>query len=271
VVENFLADIVQNVTGEGASVESLIPAGLDPHAFEPTPGDVAKIAGADVLVINGGGFEEWLQETLDASSTQALVIDASAGLTPRVASDTEKVGEEEHESDPHFWLDPTLVVTYVENIRDGLIAADPQGEEVYTRNAQAYITKLEELDAWIQTQAASIPAAQRLMVTNHESFGYFADRYGFEVVGAIVPSVTTGASPSAQQVAGLVEHIRDTGARAIFLETGANPELADQVAGETGVQVVTGLYTHSLSEGGEAATYLDMMRFNTNMIVEALK
>jgi manganese/iron transport system substrate-binding protein len=121
-------------------------------------------------------------------------------------------------------------------------------------------------------QVAQIPAERRLLVTNHESFGYFADRYGFRIVGAIVPSVSTGAAPSAQQLAMLVDRIKATGAPAVFLETGANPQLADQLAQETGVRVVTGLYTHSISApDGPAPTYLEMLRYNTQAIVEALK
>jgi ABC-type Zn uptake system ZnuABC Zn-binding protein ZnuA len=177
-----------------------------------------------------------------------------------------------HEGDPHFWLDPNNVVKYVENIRDGLIAADPDGKDIYTQNAASYIAQLNELDAWIKQQVNAIPEDRRLIVTNHESFGYFADRYGFKIIGTIIPSVSTGSSPSAQQMARLVDHIRETGAIAIFLETGSNPKLAEQIAQETGVKVVSDLYTHSITEpGGKAPTYIDMMKYNVQAIVEALK
>ena len=125
-------------------------------------------------------------------------------------------GHHHHEGDPHFWLDPLNVVKYVENIRDGLIAADPAGKDVYTQNADAYIAQLNELDAWIKQQVVAIPDERRLIVTNHESFGYFADRYGFKIIGTIIPSVSSGASPSAQQMARLMDHIRETNASAIF-------------------------------------------------------
>jgi ABC-type Zn uptake system ZnuABC Zn-binding protein ZnuA len=279
-VETFLAEIAQNVAGERVIVESLIPLGLDPHAFEPTPQDVRKIAESDVLIVNGAGFEAWLAKTLENAGGQRPVIEASAGLASRAAREGESVelgteepgGHHHDEGDPHFWLDPTLVVKYVENIRDGLIAADPDGREVYIQNAADYIVKLNELDGWIQAQVAQIPVERRLIVTNHESFGYFADRYGFKIIGTIVPSVTTGASPSAQQLARLVDQIRATGVSVIFLETGASPQLAEQVSAETGIKVVPDLYSHSITDaGGNAPTYIEMMKHNVNVIVAALK
>lgn len=261
----FLADLTRRVAGERATVDSLIPAGLDPHAFEPAPRDVGRIAGSDVLVINGGGFEEWLQETLDNAGGTREVIDASQGLTPRPADDA----EEHPEGDPHFWLDPVLAKQYVTNIRDGLTRADPDGAELYAANAAAALQALDELDAWIRAQVETIPAERRLLVTNHESFGYFADRYGFTVVGAVIPSVSSSAAPSARDLAELIDQIRRTGAPAIFLESGSNPQLADQVARDAGVKVVTGLLTHSF--GPEAQDYVAMMQWDTNLIVNALR
>jgi len=272
--ETFLADIAQNVAGKRLTVEALLPVGVDPHAFEPTPRDIARIAGCDLLIINGAGFEQWLEKTLVAAGGKHTVIEASAGLASRTPREGEQaVLEDEHgASDPHFWLDPLNVVHYVENIRAALIQADPQGEEIYTQNAQAYIEQLKQLDAWIAAQVEQIPQDRRRIVTNHESFGYFADRYGFEIIGAVVPNVSSSAAPSAQQLARLVDSIRSANAPAIFLETGSNPQLANQIAQETGIKVVSNLYTHSISEaGGEAPTYLEMMRANTRKIVEALK
>lgn len=275
-VETFLADIAQNVAGDRLKVEALMPLGADPHSFEPTPQDVARVAESDVLIVNGAGFEEFLTPLLQNAGGERLVIEASAGLTPREAEEEEHEGENHkghaHESDPHFWLDPSNVIHYVENIRNGLIQADPAGKDSYTRNAQAYVAELLELDAWIAAQTAQIPTERRLLVTNHESFGYFADRYGFRMVGAIIPSVTTSASPSAQQLAALTDQIKATGAPAVFLETGTNPQLAQQLASETGIQVVTDLYTHSISAAdGPAPTYLELMRYNASQIIAALK
>jgi ABC-type Zn uptake system ZnuABC Zn-binding protein ZnuA len=271
-VETFLADITQHVAGERAKVDALIPLGLDPHAFEPSPKDVARIAESQVLVVNGAGFEEWLKPVLNNTGGEHRVIEASAGLTGRKAREGEAAESPADAGDPHFWLDPLNVVKYVENIRDGLTQADPAGGDTYRANAAGYISQLQELDRWVKAQVQTIPPEQRLLVTNHESLGYFADRYGFKIAGTIVPSVSSEASPSAQQLPHLIDQVRATHARAIFLETGSNPQLADQVAGETGAKVVTDLYTHSITTpDGPAPTYIDMIKANVKAIVDALK
>ena len=270
-VESFLADIAQNVAGDRIKVDSLMPLELDPHAFEPAPADVAKISQTKILIVNGAGLEGWLQEVLDNAGGERLLIVASEGLTSRRVEKNPS-SEADHEGDPHFWLDPSKVIRYIENIRDGFIRYDPAGKSAYTQNASRYLQELKDLDAWIKEQVQEIPPERRLLVTNHESLGYFADRYGFEVVGTIIPSTSTGASPSAKQVADLVNKIRSAGAPAIFLETGANPKLDELIAREAGVKIVIDIYTHSLSSpGGKAPTYLEMMRYNTQVICDSLK
>jgi ABC-type Zn uptake system ZnuABC Zn-binding protein ZnuA len=270
--ETFLADIAQNVAGDRLKVVALLPIGIDPHSFEPTPQDAAKVADSQVLIVNGAGFESYLSKLLENAGGGRRVIEASAGLTSRRPREGEVTDADHPEGDPHFWLDPTQVIKYTENIRDGLSQADPAGAAIYAKNAEAYSVQLEALDRWIAEQVQQIPPERRLLVTNHESFGYFADRYGFKIVGAIVPSFSSGASPSAQQLAQLVDAIKATGAKAIFLETGTNPQLAEQVAQETGTKVVTELYTHSITEAsGPAPSYIEMMRYDTKAIVEALK
>jgi ABC-type Zn uptake system ZnuABC Zn-binding protein ZnuA len=275
VVETFLADITRNVAGSRASVDSLVPIGLDPHAFEPAPKDVARLAESQVLVVNGAGLESWLQPVLANVGGQRQVIVASNGLKSRSAREgemAEGVTPETDAGDPHFWLDPLDAVTYVENIRDGLTQADPGGKETYASNATGYIARLKDLDTWVTQQVAAIPPAQRLLVTNHESLGYFADRYGFKVIGTIIPSVSTDSSPSAQELARLVDQIRASGVHAIFLEIGSNPQLAQQVSGETGVKVVTDIYTHSITPpNGPAPTYIDMIKADVTAIVKALR
>jgi ABC-type Zn uptake system ZnuABC Zn-binding protein ZnuA len=275
-VESYLADMVQRVAGDRLQIEALMPLGVDPHSFEPTPQDIAKISNSQVLVINGAGFESWLAETLANAGGKQTVIEASQGLTSRQAREGEAVmhaEEDAHEEgDPHFWLDAHNAIRYVENIRDGLIQADPEGRELYTQNAATYIDELKKLDAWITEQVQVIPVDRRQIVTNHESFGYYADRYGFKIIGTVIPSVSSESAPSAQQLALLIDTIRQSGAQVIFLETGANPQLAQQIAEETDVKVVTDLYTHSLSgANGPAPSYIEMMRYNTRTIVDALK
>ena len=282
-VESFLADIAQQVAGTRLTVGTLMPLGADPHGYEPAPGDIATVAKSDVLIVNGAGAESFLDELLQNAGGERLVIEASAALVSRSASaEEEEEGLAEadeprdhvhdHEQDPHFWLDPINVIKYVENIRDGLSKADPAGATTYANNAASYIGQLKALDVWIAEQVREVPQASRKLVTNHESFGYFADRYGFRIVGVIVPSTSSTASPSAQQLARLVDRVRQSGVRAVFLETGSNAKLAEQLAQEVGIQIVTELYSHSITDAaGPAPTYLEMMRYNTRAIVEALR
>ena len=272
-VETFLADIAQNVAGDRLKVEVLLPIGVDPHSYEPVPSDIARVAESDLIIINGAGAEAFFQKLLANSGSQAQVIEASQGLTPRQPGAQEAAqGADTAETDPHFWLDPVSAIKYVENIRDALSKVDPVWATSYSKNAEAYIAQLNDLDNWIRQQVALIPEGRRLLVTNHESLGYYADRYGFKVVGTIIPSVTTEASPSAQSLAALENAIRATGAPAVFLESGVNPQMAQQVSRETGIKVAPELYTHSISAaGGPAPTYIDMPKYNTQVIVGALK
>jgi ABC-type Zn uptake system ZnuABC Zn-binding protein ZnuA len=267
-VESFLTDITRNVAGDRLTIETLIPLGVDPHAYQPTPQDAARISDANILILNGANLEAFLDPILqNAGNHNQVIIKAANGLTPR----PDPSGENP-EGDPHFWLDPNNVIKYVENIRDGLSKVDPAGASLYSANASGYITKLKALDAWITSQVQMVAPTRRQLVTNHDTFGYFADRYGFTVVGAIVPSISSGAAPSAQEMAALINNIRSTGTPAIFLESGTNTQLADQIASETGVKVVSGLYMHSLSTAnGPAPTYIAMIKYDVTAIVEALK
>jgi ABC-type Zn uptake system ZnuABC Zn-binding protein ZnuA len=269
--ESFLADIAQNVAGSRFTVHALVPVGTDPHAYEPVPRDVARVVAADLLIVNGGGLEGTLLTTLKNAGGNVTTVDASAGLKSR----TPQPGEPPLEgggTDPHFWLDPILVKTYVANIRDAFIKADPSGAAAYRGNAAAYIVQLAKLDGWIKAQVAQVAPQNRRLVMDHASHGYFADRYGFSVVGTVIPSLGTSETPTARQLADLAASIRTRHARAIFVEIGENPDLARQIATETGIKVVTGLLDHSLSKpGGPAPTYIDMMKYDTRLIVEALK
>ncbi|MBI5353215.1 MAG: zinc ABC transporter substrate-binding protein [Chloroflexi bacterium] len=259
----FLADITRNVAGARLMVDSLLPVGLDPHSYQPSPQDVGKIEKSKLLITNGLGYEQFLKPLLDNAGAEKTVIEASAGIS--VEQDAAQG------IDPHMWLDPNLVILYVENIRKALTDYDPAGAEVYQTNAEAYVAQLKELDGWIKAQVEQIPADKRLLVTNHEAFGYFAKRYGFEVVGSVIPSFSSNAAPSAQQMAGLIDEIKRLNAPAIFLDTADNNTLAQQIADETGVTVIADLHLESLTDGAPAATYIDMMKYNVSRIVEALK
>jgi ABC-type Zn uptake system ZnuABC Zn-binding protein ZnuA len=280
-VETFLADIAQNIAKNRILVNSLMPVGLDPHEFEPIPADFIKISKNKILIINGSGFEGWLEQMIKNAGSSNYIIEASKGLRGRIDfqsgnnSQDKKMSENKKKTsaiDPHFWLDPVYVIEYVKNICSELIKIDPGGKEIYLGNAQNYIEKLKQLDEWIKNRVKILPENKRLIVTNHESLGYFADRYGFQIVGTIIPGFSTDVSITAKEFAGLIEAVRSSEVKVIFLETGSNPDLAEQLAAETGIKVVYKLYTHSLSgPEGEAATYMEMMKFNVNTIVNNLQ
>ena len=258
--ETFLADMAQNVAGDRLQVESLLPPGVDPHEFQPAPQDAIKIAQSRVLIVNGLSYETWLQKSLQDAGDAPLVITATQGL-PAASG-----------GDPHLWMDPANAIRYVENIRDGLMQADPAGKETYAANAAAYIARLRDLDASIRSLVAQVPPERRLLVTDHDDLGPFARAYGFTVLGAVIPSVTDEASPSAQQMAALIDAVKQAHAPAIFVGVNANRVLADQVASGTGAKVVEGLYVESLSApDGPAATYIAMLQHDAALIVDALK
>ncbi len=259
--ETWLADIAQNVAGQRLHVDELLPPGVDPHEYQPAPQDAIKIAQANVLIVNGMGYEAWLTKSLQDTGGHQTVVTATQGMAP--------TGDP---PDPHMWMDPLNVLRYVVNIRDALSQADPAGKDIYAANAESYIAKLRELDASIKSAVAQVPPEKRLLVTNHDALGYFAQAYGFQIVGAVIPSVTNEASPSAQQLAALIDTIKRTKAPAVFLDVSENRNLADQIASSTGAKVVTSLYVETLSApSGPAATYLEMMRHDAQVIVEALK
>ena len=265
--ETFIGDIAQNVAGDRIKIDILLPLTVDPHEYQPTPSDMIKVASSQVIIINGLGYETWLQKTLDNTDGKGQVIIAAKGLTPRVDPSGAHA-----DGDPHLWMNPANAIQYVQNIRDGLSQADPTGKDVYARNADAYIARLQDLDQWIKAQINQLPSNKRQLVTNHDALAYFAGAYGFTVVGAVIPGVTSEASPSAQQMAGLIDTIRNSGAPALFLDVGENQNLAQQISAETGVKVVTGLYVETLSApDGPAPTYIDMLKHDVTLIVSALK
>lgn len=261
----FLADIAQNIAGDRLTVESLLPVGSDPHSYQPTPQDAARISASKLLITNGAGYEHFLGPLLENADGEREVIEASAGINLR------QEAQEDHGTDPHVWLDPNNVILYVENIREALTHFDPDSTAVYQANAEKYIEELRNLDAWIIEQVSQIPSERRLLVTNHEALGYFAERYGFTIIGAVVPGTSSEASTSAGQMADLIDLIQASGAPAIFLDEVENPSLAQQIADETGVRVITDLHLESLTDGSPAGTYIDMMKYNVDQIVNALK
>ncbi|MFN2121374.1 MAG: metal ABC transporter solute-binding protein, Zn/Mn family [Anaerolineales bacterium] len=265
--ETFLGDITQNVAGSRLTVDVLLPAGVDPHEFQLTPQDAIKIERSKVLVINGLGLEAWLTNSLLQNARGASLVVATDGLKPLADP-----SGEHNQGDPHMWMNPINVAQYVNNVRDGLSKADPAGSAVYAANADAYNAQLKALDEWIRSEVAQIPPERRLLVTNHDSLGYFADAYGFKLIGTVIPGISTDASTSAQEVASLIQTIKSNGAPAIFVDVSENQKLADQIASESGAKVIKGLYVGTLSApSGPAPTYIDMMKYDVKLLVSALR
>jgi ABC-type Zn uptake system ZnuABC Zn-binding protein ZnuA len=242
---------------------------VDPHEYEPTADDVKAFANAQVIFKNGVGLEKWLDKTIQNSGTKASVIDTSKGVKIRQGKDQDGNPEE----DPHIWQSPANAIIMLNNIRDGLSQIDAANAESYKTNAAAYEQKLNDLNAYIKAQVATIPQANRRVVTNHDAFGYYFDAYGLTLVGSVIPSMDTNFQPSAKELAALVNQIKAQQVKAIFAESSINPQLSQQIAKEAGVKVVDGaLYGDTLGPAGSGADTLDgMLKANTDLIVASLK
>jgi ABC-type Zn uptake system ZnuABC Zn-binding protein ZnuA len=263
---SILADMVRHVGGARVVAENIIPLGAGPEDYQPTPQDAQKIAGADIVFYNGHGLEEWLDDLFRSAAKpnqpQIAVSDGLAALD--VGSDDFKQGN------PHFWLSAALGAKYVEKIRDGLIQIDADGKDIYTNNAAIYVKQLLDLNEALKQQAATIPPEARKMVTNHDAFPYFAQEYGFTIVGNILGNPES--EPSAGELAALVQAIKAEHVKAIFSESQFNPKLAATIADEAGVTIVSNLYTDTLGDAGSGVTtYADMLRYNMQEVVEALR
>ncbi len=267
---SIVADVVGAVGGDAIDLQALIPPGVDPHAFEPTPQDLARATDADVVFLNGFGLDTRLAETLAAAVGHAPLVSLSEGIVPLTLGDEHPEAAETGGVDPHTWLDPNNLQIWVDNACAALSALDPAHAADFAAAATAYAASLRALDADIRQALQGIPAQDRRLVTDHDEFGYFAQRYGFTIVGAVVPGFSTGAEPSPQELAALEQAIRDQHVAAVFISSVVTPDLAERVAEDTGVRLVT-LYAHSLTgPGGPASDYLSLMRYNVAAIVDAL-
>lgn len=268
---SLVGDVVQQVGGDLIQLTTLLPLGADPHSFEPRPQDAAAIQDAQLIFLNGLELEHALEPMIEANA-RGTVVAVSGGIDPITfaAAGPNSTGDTHGSGDPHVWMNPLLVKVWVSNIESALSTADPEHAAQYQQNAEAYLTQLDELHTWIQDQVAKIPPEKRKLVNDHESMAYFAQPYGFEVVGLVVGSISTLSSPSAQELAALEDLIRAQQVPAIFVDRSVNTTLADQVAQDTGIQVVA-LYNGSLGDASSGVTsYLDFMRFNVSAIVTAL-
>jgi ABC-type Zn uptake system ZnuABC Zn-binding protein ZnuA len=256
------------VGGDKIELVGLLKANIDPHEYEPTPDDAKALANAQLIIINGVGLEAWLEKLIKNSDTKGPIVDTSQGVTLRKGEDENG----KREDDPHIWHSVPNVIIMANNIRDGLSKADAANAEAFKANAAVYVTKLSELDQTIKAQIATIPAAQRKLVTNHDTLGYYAERYGLQFVGAVIPSMDTHFQSSAKELAELAQKIKAQNVKAIFTESSINPALAQQIAKEAGVKVVTGLYGDTLGPVGSGADTVDgMLKHNTDLIVTGLR
>jgi zinc/manganese transport system substrate-binding protein len=269
VTTSVLGDVVGNLVGDGGRVEVLMPVGADPHSFQVSAGQAASLRRASLVVVNGLGLEEGMDDAIDAAAADGVVVVEAASFVEALPFGE---GGEHGSLDPHFWTDPRRMAEAVTGLGEALAGADPPCPERWREAAAAYREQVLRLDGEIEAILRVVPAPQRKLVTNHYSLGYFADRYGFEVLGAIIPGGDTLAEPSPADLAALVEILRREGVRAIFAETTRPADLAESLATELGEQVeVVALYTESLGGPGSGAeTYLAMQRTNAERIAAAL-
>ena len=264
---SIIGDVVRNVAGDAIDLTVFVGPDGDAHEFEPTSEDIVILSKADILFENNLHLEHWLDKIFAASASKAKRVVVSAGVVPLTLENNPL------ETDPHAWQDVANVVVYVQNVRDALSALDPAHKATFETNAAGYIAQLKGLDQWVQAQLALVPAEHRNLVTNHDALGYFARRYGFRIIGAVIPSATTeAADPSARATARLLEIIKANGVHAIFPENMANARIARSISDEAGIVVAPGLYTDALGvRGSDGETYIRMIRHNVGVVLEYLK
>ncbi|WP_029558037.1 zinc ABC transporter substrate-binding protein [Xanthobacter sp. 91] len=290
VVASFsiLGDFVKQVGGDRVAVTTIVGPNGDAHVYQPTPADAKAVAAAKVVFVNGLGFEGWMDRLIKASGTKAPIVVATKGITPRTGfvdhDDDEKPkakGKAKHDHakeegghdhggiDPHAWQSIANAKVYVANVRDGLIAADPDGRDVYTANAAAYTAKLDALETEVKSAMAKIPAEQRRIITSHDAFGYFGEAYGLVLVAP--EGVSTESEASAKDVGRIIRQIKAQKIPAVFVENVTDPRLIQRIAKESGAKVGGTLYSDALSDDkGPASTYIDMMHSNVRELSSAL-
>ncbi len=279
---SILGDMTARIGGERIALRVIAGPDVDAHEFQPRPSDVAAFRGAGLVIRNGLGFDAWVERLVQSAGFGGTIVTATTGITPRATSAHHQhshgaAGRRQAHSvgprtvpDPHAWQDLRLGQVYLRNIAAGLIAADPAGEAVYRRNAEAYAERLASLDGWVRAQIATVPETRRRVVTSHDAFGYFAAAYGVEFLSP--GGVSTESEPSAADVARLIRQIREQRITALFMENISNPAMLNRIAAETGVVVGGRLYSDALSApDGPAPTYEAMFRHNVGLLVPAMR
>lgn len=257
---SILGDMVKQVVGEHASVTTIVGPDADAHVYQPNIADARAVADADVIFVNGLGFETWSSTLIEESETEAVVFVATEGITPL---------EVEGETDPHAWNALTNGVIYVENIAAALSAQMPEQAKAFEANADAYIETLLALDAKTKETLATLPSGSRTVVTAHDAFGYLEAANGLTFVAPV--GIDTEAEPSAKELAALIDQLKANGAAALFVENISSPALIQQISDETGITIGGRLFSDALSErGGPATSYLSMFEHNLGTLMNAL-
>ena len=275
---SIIGDVVAQVGGDVIDLSTLMGVGQNPHSYEPAARDLAAVSEAHIIFINGWDLEEALVGTLEAIGENAFLVPVSANIEPMMFQSPAANAGDDHDHggpDPHVWFSVHNVEQWVRNIEYTLATLDPANAETYEANAKAYLVKLAELDEYAKTQLAGIPAEKRLLITNHGAFGYFARDYNFEVLGTVIPGMSTLAEPSASDLAELIVTMQEHGICTIFTETTVSDTLAQTVASELSgcddVKVLP-LYTGAVGPAGSGAdSYIGMFRANVDTIAEGLK
>jgi ABC-type Zn uptake system ZnuABC Zn-binding protein ZnuA len=257
----IIADVLAHVGGDDLDLLTSLPAGADPHEFEPTPREIEALSEADVMFVSGFGYEQTLQQSLAGAGLSPPTVVLSEGLEPEV----------DPAADPHVWLDPRNVMRWVDNAARALSALDPARADDYASRAAAYRAELEALDLRLASQVEQVPPERRKLVADHESLGHLSARYGLESLGSLIPGPSSAAEPSARHLADLLSMMQDQEVHVIFLTSPEDEALARSLAADSGARLVR-LYVESLSEsGGPADSYLRLIEYNLASIVEALK
>lgn len=266
-----VGDFTHEVGRSGIQLTTLLSPGASAHAFEPTQANMIALADADVLVINGLDLEPFIEDAIATSGFQGALVDASSGI--QLDADHEEGDTHDHGSvNPHIWTSPVLASEMVANISAGLSEADPARAKAYAGNAGEYQAKLAVLDKWISANMAQVPVAERVFVSGHDSLAYYLDEYDIEFVGSILPSFEDNAEPSVAQIDELIQAIRASSVKAIFVESSMNPKIAERIATESGAKLINHdvIYADSLGAPGSGAeTYIDATVHNTRVILEA--
>ncbi|MBB5174221.1 metal ABC transporter solute-binding protein, Zn/Mn family [Texcoconibacillus texcoconensis] len=259
---SVLADVVDEVVGDRGTVDYIVPLGEEPEEHEPTPSDFEKVTDSDLFFVNGLGLESWLESMMD-NVTDTPAAEVTGGITPIPLS-------EGNADDPHAWLNPALVKTYVDNIVEELVELDPEGESTFTENAESFKEELNELDAWIEEQTEQIPEEHRFITISEDALVYFGEAYGFETEGIWELNAHEEGTP--QQISRLVDMVTERGIPYVFIETTVSPNYMETVSENAGVPIFEEvIYSDALGEEGTGVySYIDMMEHNVEAIVEAL-